>query len=322
MAMPSYINQESFTESGVEFGQRPWVLPGTFTRPKESGQFPCVILVHGSGPQDRNETIGPNQPFRDLAWGLASKQIAVLRYEKRTRIYPDEFKNLSSFTIKEETTDDVISAIEFVRGLDRVDNQKIFVLGHSLGGFILPRILKTYPQTEDLAGVILLAANARSLDEVMASQVAYLETLEDTTADIREVLESMKTQIGLIKSLRQNPRADVSPFDVPSSYWIDLQDYHPPETLCETKIPALILQGESDYQVRWDSDFRLWQEHSRSCPQLTCLSYPGLHHLFMTSSTPMATPRVYAQADHVHPRVLTDIVNWIGTGSTHPANMH
>ncbi|PSR30736.1 MAG: hypothetical protein C7B43_04510, partial [Sulfobacillus benefaciens] len=282
---------------------------------------PCVILVHGSGPQDRNETIGPNQPFRDLAWGLASHQIAVLRYEKRTRIYPDALKNLSSFTIKDETTDDAVSAIEFVENLDTVDSGKIFALGHSLGGFALPRIVQMYPQAAALAGVILLAANARPLDEVMASQIAYLETLEEATDDIREVLQSMAAQIELIRSLKQDPHADVTPFDVPASYWVDLQDYRPPRVLCDMAMSALILQGESDYQVRMDEDFHLWQKQSRNCPQWTCLSYPGLHHLFMPSPKKMATPRDYAQADHVDPRVVADIVSWINH-STRRATKH
>lgn len=322
MGMPSYIDQESFSESGVEIGREPWRLPGTFTLPKGSGPFPCVILVHGSGPQDRNETIGPNQPFRDLAWGLASHRIAVLRYEKRTRIYPDELKNLSSFTIKEETTDDVISAIEFVQDLDTVDNGKIFALGHSLGGFALPRVLSVYPEASAFAGVILLAANARPLDEVMASQMAYLEALPETTDDMREVLESMKAQIELIRSLRQDSHSDVAPFNVPASYWIDLQTYRPVETLCDTRVPALILQGESDYQVMMDRDFRQWQEKSRSCSQLTCRSYPGLHHLFMPSPTPVATPRAYAAPDHVDSRVVGDIVRWIETGRIFSDNVH
>ena len=87
---PAYVDVTSFTETEVTVGSGQWALPGTLTIPRGAGPFPGVVLVHGSGPNDRDETIGPNKPFRDLAQGLASKGIAVLRYEKRTKFYAEE----------------------------------------------------------------------------------------------------------------------------------------------------------------------------------------------------------------------------------------
>jgi hypothetical protein len=88
---PPYADSSKFEEREISIGKGIWSLPGTLSLPKGVGFFPAVVLVHGSGPHDRDETIGPNKPFRDLANGLASRGIAVLRYEKRTKQYPPRF---------------------------------------------------------------------------------------------------------------------------------------------------------------------------------------------------------------------------------------
>ncbi|MHB1422402.1 MAG: alpha/beta hydrolase [Gemmataceae bacterium] len=80
---PPYARPQSYRQEETIVGSGDWALPATLTLPKGEGPFAAVVLVHGSGPHDRDETIGPNKPFRDLAWGLASQGIAVLRYEKR-----------------------------------------------------------------------------------------------------------------------------------------------------------------------------------------------------------------------------------------------
>jgi len=100
--IPDSVVEESFDVSD---------LPGTLTAPKQGGPFPAVVLVHGSGPSGRDETFGPNKPFRDLAWGLAARDIVVLRYDKRTNIHPEQFRG--NFTVKEETLDDSLAAVIF-----------------------------------------------------------------------------------------------------------------------------------------------------------------------------------------------------------------
>jgi dipeptidyl aminopeptidase/acylaminoacyl peptidase len=143
---PSYVRPEAFREKPVTVGQGKWALPGTLSLPVGSGPFPAVVLVHGSGPNDRDETIGPNKPFKDLAQGLASQEIAVLRYEKRTKQYPAEcVAMMAQFTVKEETIDDVVAAVALLGKTPGVDPRRIFVLGHSLGGMVAPRIAKAAP---------------------------------------------------------------------------------------------------------------------------------------------------------------------------------
>ena len=137
---PSYADQQSFTEQSVTVGEgTQWALPGTLTLPKGAGPFPVVILVQGSGPNDRNEMIGPNRPFQDLAWGLASRGIAVLRYDKRTFVYPKQTQAESAtFTVQQESIDDALQAAKLVRSMPEIDSKKIYVLGHSLLATWLP----------------------------------------------------------------------------------------------------------------------------------------------------------------------------------------
>src|SRR5271166_1526823 len=160
-ADPSYVDKNKFTEEAITVGARDWPLPGTLTRPRGVASAPLVILVHGSGPNDRDETLGPNTPFRDLAHGLASRGIAVLRYDKRTFAHKQKLikEGLDkTITIKEEVLDDVLATLEKARNLTGIDPARIFVLGHSGGGSLAPLIAQ---RNRKLAGILLLAASSR-----------------------------------------------------------------------------------------------------------------------------------------------------------------
>ena len=157
---PAYVNQDLFTEREVQIGEGEWVLPGTLSIPVGDGPFAAVLLVHGSGPNDRDEAIGPNKPFRDLAWGLASQGIVVLRYDKRTKVYPEKMSDLlNTLTVKEEVIDDVLEAVSLLRSIPEVDSQRIVVLGHSMGGYLLPRIGAA---DRGIAGLVVLAGLCRT----------------------------------------------------------------------------------------------------------------------------------------------------------------
>ena len=168
---PNYVNTQNFSEMNLTIGASHWELPATLSIPHGTESFPCVILVHGSGPNDRDETIGPNKPFKDIAWGLASKGIAVLRYDKRTKIYPEEIATNINFTLKEELVDDVLSAIDFLYVQSYIPIKNIIVIGHSLGGMMIPRIVSL---DDMIDGCILMAAPARSLEDLILSQILYL----------------------------------------------------------------------------------------------------------------------------------------------------
>ncbi|MFA6945780.1 MAG: dienelactone hydrolase, partial [Pedobacter sp.] len=126
----------SETEISIKFAEGQ--MAGIFTSPKNTVNFPVVIMVHGSGPSDMDETVGPNKPFKDLAAGLAAKGIGSIRYVKRSMVYPRAFN--SSFTVKEEVTEDALTAIALAGTLPGVNKSQIYLLGHSLGGMLAPRI--------------------------------------------------------------------------------------------------------------------------------------------------------------------------------------
>ncbi|MEJ5228425.1 MAG: alpha/beta fold hydrolase [Pseudothermotoga sp.] len=305
--VPEYAKTENFVEIECSVGKGEWQLPGTLTMPKGEGPFPVVVLVHGSGPNDRDETVGANKPFRDLAWGLASNGIAVLRYDKRTKVYAQEYvKRIDAMTIKEEVIDDALAAIDLAKTFEKIDHRRIFLLGHSLGGTIAPRIAA---QTDELAGVILLAPASRGLYIVNAlKQYEYIFSL-DGKIDEQESkqIQELREQIERIQN-RQLKESEVL-LGASKAYWEDLLEYDPLETAKTLKTPILLLQGARDYQVTIE-DYQMWQEALKEKKDVTLILYPDLNHLFITGSG-LSTPYEYQQPGNVSEQVIKDISEWI-----------
>lgn len=310
---PPYADPELFEEMEVEIKTGEWNLPGTLTRPKGDGPFPALVLVHGSGPHDRDETIGPNKPFRDLAWGLASKGIAVLRYEKRTKVYgpklAQEKKLASSLTVNEETVDDAVSAVALLRTLDKIDPQKIFVLGHSLGGMMIPRIASRDPK---IAGFIIMAGLTRPIEEAILQQTTYIFSLQGTlTQEAQKRLKELEEAVIKIKSLKEkgdNPEEPI--LGAYPAYWLDLRHYNPVEEAKKIDRPLLIMQGKRDYQVT-EKDFENWKKALEGRKDVTFKLYPTCNHLFIEGQG-LITPNEYLYTSgHVSEEVIKDIVIWL-----------
>ncbi len=309
---PSYAHAERFSEQEVQIGHGEWVLPGTLSIPQGTGPFAGVVLVHGSGPQDRDETLPPNKPFRDLAWGLASQGIAVLRYDKRTKVYASLMvKDVDTLTVQEETIDDAVEAVAFLRGWPEIDPQRVFVLGHSLGGFLAPRIGAADPA---IRGLVILAGSARPFEDVILDQMTYVLSLSVPDAAVREQqLAALRQQVALVKDPARLATAAPSdlPLNVPAAYWRDLNAYHPEQVAQTLKQPMLFLLGDADYQVTRD-DFQIWQNALAGRSDAQFILYPGLSHLFMpTEDGKKATPATYAIAGHVAEAVVNEIATWV-----------
>ncbi len=303
---PTYVDPGKFEEQEVKFGAEPWTLPGTLALPKGDGPFPAVALVHGSGPNDRDESIGPNKPFKDLAQGLASQGIAVLRYDKRTKVYGDLMAKAEKLTVKEETIDDAAAAVEFLRTQPKIDPEKIFVVGHSLGGYLAPRIAEAQPH---IAGMVIMAGPTRPLEDLMVEQTRYiLESDGSMSAQDQAQLSVIQQQVDAIKVLTDQA-TDKAIMGAPASYWLDLKDYRPAESAQSLTRPLLIIQGERDYQVTLQ-DFGNWRAALSGKPNVQFKSYPDLNHLFVSGSG-HSTPNEYQTPGNVSPQVIADIAAWI-----------
>lgn len=307
---PPYAQPDSFIEKKVSVGTGELSLPGTLSLPHGKGAFPAVVLVHGSGPQDRDETIGPNKPFRDLAWGLATRGIAVLRYEKRTKHHAAKLANMKDeITVEEETITDALAAVSLLRNTPEIDKRRVFVLGHSLGGMLIPRIGL---RDKQIAGLVIMAGTSRPMEDVIYEQFEYIFNLDNKlTDDEQNQLKQLHAQIQLVKSakLTEDTTSTLLPLGVPASYWLDLRNYDPAQEAVKLTIPILILQGKRDYQVTM-ADFKRWQNALSSHKNVRFKLYPSLNHLFIHGKG-KSMPSEYEKPGHVHESVIGDITNWI-----------
>jgi esterase/lipase len=303
---PEYVNTSSFTESEVTIGSGAWELPATITIPNGDGPFPSVVLVHGSGANDRDETIGPNKPFKDIAWGLASNNIIVLRYDKRTKVYPEETAGDKNLTVKEEVVDDAIEAVKIFQTYEKVNQNQIYVLGHSLGAMMAPQIA-TFE--ENLTGLIMLAAPARSLEDLMYNQTVYLSELDDVI-DENETLVINMTKDALEKIKTLNMSEDERVLSVHKAYWEYLNKYDQVKTADNLTIPILLLQGKRDYQVTYEEDFAIWSTTFNDNNNTLLKTYDLLNHLFIPGEG-QPTNTEYMIQGHVSEDVIKDITSWI-----------
>lgn len=293
----------------ISFGTEDYPLSGSLTLPEGSGPFPVVILVQGSGAFDRNEQIGPNVPFLDLAEQLAQQGIAVLRYDNRSYLYEEDVIQTDNWTVYEETIDDVAAAVAFLQTLNTIKNEQIYIAGHNMAGYLLPRIAE---QTPDAAGYIFLAASARPQEDLLLEQTAYILSTEKNLdeASKTKIMEQTEATVSNIKTLTAGSTLPASAlYNLPASYWLDLQSYQPLQQVQKIEHPLLFLQGGRDYQVS-TTDYQLWQSALDETKDVHFLYYDNLNHLFM-SGTGKSTPAEYEQKGVFSSQVSDDIAQFI-----------
>jgi hypothetical protein len=294
----------------VTVGRSPWDLPGTLTLPAAEQPVPAVVIVHGSGPHDRDGTIGPNTPYRDLAEGLTASGIGVLRYDKRTLVYRDRLAGaMAAFTVDDEVVDDAVAAVTLLESTPGVDPNAIFVLGHSLGGYLGPRIISRSPTAR---GLVILAGNSRSLPEVILDQTGFLNSLGPQAPEATAAIAQLRRQAAIAMSSALTPETPASelPFGAPASYWLDLQQYDPVATAAGLDRPVLVIGVGRDYQVT-SADFEGWRRGLGGRSDVELRWFPGLNHLLIAGTDP-ASPQDYAVAGHVADAVVDAIAAWVG----------
>jgi len=304
---PDYAAVGSHREITITVGAAPWELPGVLTVPVTAGPFPAIVLVHGSGPHDQDETIGPNKPFKDLALGLASRGIAVLRYPKRTHRYGREIaQQKEPFTVEQETVADARAAVAALEGCPDIDRKRIFVAGHSLGGYLAPRIAAGH--SPRMAGLILLAANARPIEDLAVEQLRYLAGGSPAGQKALEEAEDGRRQIQ-DPQLKPGMTVRFLGVDMPADYFLDLRGYDPAASAARLEIPVLVLQGGRDYQVTM-ADFAGWKKVLAGKNNTRLKSYPDLNHLFAVGKG-KSKPDEYQKEGHVDVTVIDDVATWI-----------
>lgn len=303
---PAYAHPDRFVERKVKVGVSP-ELPGFITVPKGDGPFPAVVLIAGSGAENANETIGPNEVFEDLAWGLASRGIVVLRYDKRTLVQPEGVR-----TVQQEYLDGAHGAVQLLLHTPKVNPRRIFIVGHSEGGYLAPRIAKANPEVR---GMAILEGNTRSLGDAIVDQLHYMLTLHPKS----EKLKALAAESTKWRAQMQSP--DLKPSDlvhlplggganIPGSYILDLRGYHPAQLAAKLRKPVLVIQGGRDYQVT-DVDFQSWKKALAGKPFARFERFPSLNHLMMPG-TGKPNPSEYMRpGQHVSKKVVDAVASWI-----------
>ena len=291
-------------------------LPGTLTLPEDaSSPLPAVVLLHGSGPNDRDESVGQTKLFRDLAWNLAQKGIAVLRYDKRTLTYgasitPEEMK---TYTVKEEALDDAAAAARLLASDPRIDANRIYLIGHSMGAMLAPRAAMENPGL--YAGLVLLSGTPKTLADIILSQNQALVDQMDLASQLVGRLQQQLLRKDW-EDVRTGTAEDAQGktlFGQPAYYFWEMARYDTGEMLQALDVPALIVNGGRDFQVTDADGIDAWR--ALELPENVRLSYyPDLNHLLMDPEAPedvRGTKGEYSTPCHVSEEIINEITAFI-----------
>lgn len=295
-------------------------LNGLLTLPDHTNiPVPAVIFVHGSGSSNMDEKVGKLTPFKDLAKGLSKHGIASIRYDKRS--FAHGFKMLKdksvSITVKEETIEDAIFATEFLKKDPRIDSKKIFIIGHSMGAMLAPRI---NAEGGDYKGLILMAGSPRKLEDIMIEQMEEaISTMNGLTKWImnKQLNKLIRTFDGLYELTDEEAKKRKVGNGTTLYYFKDMGEHSVSKYVDDLKKPILIMQGKKDFQVKVDKDFSAYQNLLKDKPNATFKLYSNLNHVFVPSVYGYITKakKEYNVEQHIDETVIADIADWIQKNS-------
>jgi dienelactone hydrolase len=305
---PAYAHPKKFAEREVAVGSGPLAVQGTLSLPHGRGPWPGVVLLPPMGSFDRDETSGLNKPLKDLAWGLASRSVAVLRFDMVTYTHSQQVAMKRDFTMTDEYVPYAVAAVRILQQQPTVDTTRVFVLGHSMGGKIAPRVAEALPS---IAGLVIMAGDTQPMQRSAIRVARYLAQLSPGP-DAHAAMETMIRQAALVDSPELSPATPAREllFGLSGSYWLDLRSYDPVSTAAALDKPMFILQGGRDYQVTVEDDLSRWKAELGQRPNVTIRVYDADNHFFFPGAGP-STPAEYDPAQHVDPAVVADIATWL-----------
>ncbi|MGW7684906.1 alpha/beta hydrolase family protein [Kribbella sp. NPDC054772] len=291
---PPYADPTAFTEQDIALDAAGRTVAGTLTLPaRPTGRG--VVLLAGGGPFDRDGTSGPNKPLKDLAWGLATQGVAVLRFDKLTANRPEAMTE-PGYTMTAEYVPHGIAAVGALA--EHVD--RVVLVGHSMGGKVAPKIA----EEPLVAGVVIMAGDTTPMHH---AAVRVMRHLADTGAVPPESVEIFQRQAAAVDSPDLTPETPDLPFGLPGSFWLDLRAYDPVATAAKLDVPILVLQGGRDYQVTVADDLPGWRA---GLPDATIKVLDADNHLFFAGSGP-STIAEYQAPGHMDPEAISTIVTWL-----------
>ena len=285
-------------------------LPENITEP-----VPAVVFVHGSGSSNMDEKVGRLTPFKDLAEGLANKGIASIRYDKRSFAHGLKMVRDKStiITVKEETIDDAILATELLKKDSRIDSHNIFIIGHSMGGMLAPRIDS---EGGKYKGLIIMAGTPRKLEDVMLEQNEAV--LSSTKGLVNWIVRKQVAKLsGLFSGLYELSDEEAKKKKVMGGttlyYFKEMGEHSVADYLATTKKTMLIVQGEKDFQVSVEKDFNEYKRLLNDKTNIEFRLYENLNHAFVNYlySDILKAKQEYNTERHIGEEVISDIADWI-----------
>jgi len=295
-------------------------LNGLLTLPDNiATPVPAVVFVHGSGASNMDEKVGKLTPFKDLAQGLARHGIASVRYDKRS--FTHGFKMLTDksqdVTVKIETIDDAIMSTELLRKDPRIDPERVFIIGHSMGGMLAPRI---DAEGGNYAGLIIMAGSPRKLEEIILDQNEA--ALSSTKGFVNWIVKKQVPKFaamfdGMYELSDEEAKKKKMGGGTTLYYFKEMGEHAAPGYLTVCEKPVLILQGEKDFQATVDKDFAAYKQLLAGKSNVTFRLYEDLSHAFVPSvyGDIMKAKQEYNVEQHISEVVITDIANWITKAS-------
>ena len=291
-------------------------LNGLLTLPEDAaGSVPAVVFVHGSGASNMDEKVGKLTPFKDLAQGLAQHGIASVRYDKRS--FAHGFKMLRDksleVTVKTETIYDAILATELLKKDPRINSEKIYIIGHSMGGMLAPRI---DAEGGNYAGLIIMAGSPRKLEEIILDQNEA--ALHSTKGFVNWIVKKQVAKFaamfdGMYELSEEETKKKKMGGGTTLYYFKEMGEHPTSGYLLATVKPILIMQGEKDFQATAEKDFAAYKQLLAGRSNVTFRLYENLSHAFVPSvyGDIMKAKQEYNVEQHISGEVIADIANWI-----------